>query len=112
MIIASGTGPSSAAALRPSAAAQTSGYGALISFDPDTSLRQQHHAKGQQVGRVAFLGQLPLLTTCTDGEVRGRCAKVPRQHVRRGQDALDAGTSRTVDFSVGGRVVAPAAGQD
>ena len=117
MIIATGTN-SSSAALRPSppppaaaaaaAAAHTSGYGALICLDPETSLHH-HHAKGQHIRRVAFLGQVTL-TTCPKGEPDGHCAKVPLQHV---QDALDAaGSDCTVDFSVGDRLVLPVPEQD
>lgn len=108
MIIATGIN-SSSAALRPSPLAQTPGYGSLICIHPLISLRH-HHAKGRDIRRVAFLGQLTL-TTCPEGELDGRRAKVPLQHVRRGQDALDSRGS-TVDFYLRDRVVLPDQEQD
>lgn len=110
MIIATGTN-SSSAARRPSPPAQTSGYGALICLEPKISL-YHHHAKGQKIRRVAFLGQLTL-TTCPKGKLDGHCAKAPLQYVQRGQDALDAASSYfTVDFSLGDRFILSDSQQD
>lgn len=109
MIIATGTS-SSSAALRPSPPAQTPGYGSLICLRALLSLRHHHHAKGRDVRRVAFLGQLTL-TTCPEGELDGRRAEAPLQHVQRGQDALDSRGS-AVDFSLRERVVLPDREQD
>lgn len=111
MVIANGTN-SSSDALRPSAAAaQIPGYGALICLDPNTSLYHRH-AKAQSTRRVAFIGQVTL-TTCPKGELDGRCAKVPLQHVQRGQGALDAaGGSGAVDLSLGDRVILSGSEQD
>ncbi|GLD69502.1 fibroblast growth factor 6-like protein [Lates japonicus] len=82
MIIATGTN-SSSDALCPSPPAQISGYGALICLDPKISLYHHHHAKGQKIRRVAFLGQVTL-TTCPKGKLDGHCAKVPLQYVPSG----------------------------
>ncbi|KAG7243237.1 hypothetical protein INR49_011928, partial [Caranx melampygus] len=65
MIIATGTNSSSDALSRPSAApAQISAMG-LDRLDPKQAFTttHHHHAKGQKIRRVAFLGQVTL-TTC------------------------------------------------
>ena len=108
MIVATGTN-SSSAALRPSPPAQTPGYGSLICLHPLIS-RRPHHAKGRDIRRVAFLAQLTL-TTCPEGELDGRRAKVPVQHVQGGRDALDARGS-PLDFSLRDGVVLPDHEQD
>lgn len=108
MIIATGTN-SSSDALCPSPPAQITGYGALIRLAPKNSL-YHHHAKGQKIRRVAFLGQV---TTCPKGYLDGHCAKVPLQYVERGQDALDAASSFcTVDLSLGDRFILSDCEQD
>lgn len=101
MVIATG--------LCPSPPAQISGYGALICLDPKINL-YRHHAKGEKIRRVAFLGQVTL-TTCPKGELDGHCAKVPLQHEQR--DALDAASSSChLDFSVGNRFILSDSEQD
>lgn len=107
MIIATGTN-SSSDALCPFPSAQISGYGALICLDPEISL-YHHHAKGQKIRRVSFLGQV----TCPKGKLDGRCEKVPLQYAPWGQDALDAASSYcTVDFSLGDRFILSDSEQD
>ncbi|CAB1437149.1 unnamed protein product [Pleuronectes platessa] len=58
MIIVTGTN-SSSDALSPSPPAHIPGYGASVCLHPTTRLQHRHHhAKGQEIRRVAFLGQV------------------------------------------------------